>query len=272
MALGRIESGRAMSNLDCLSLLRKKNHRRSGTAVLIFPGLIPTYADLDDEVKMFAKFGDVLTFRYPEDKFDILGFYEQVTTAIKGLHYRKLVLVGISFGGTLAYLLMRHWRKRRFRPGIKCFVAMSTPFEPNNLTPISQFQLDAGITIDRYARKIFIWAIMIVRWFWSWPVGWMTIYARDNSFRQTLNALWMGGSVLGQDWLVKRRLLAPPALLLNVREDVRDKFVRRTNELDFHDIFPRGEILRVMKTHADIRGMSPAAYRQVEGFVRSALD
>lgn len=256
---------------QCLSLVRKKSHRRAGTAVFVFPGLVPTYADLDKEVKMFAKFGDVFAFHYPETTFDIIKFYEEITTVLKQYHYKKLVLVGVSFGGTLAYLLMRYWKRHRFYPGLKCFVAMSTPFEPENLTPISQFQLDLGLTLDRYARRLFIWVIMVLRWFWQWPVGWMTIYARDNTFRQTLNALWMAGDVLEKDWLVKKKLLSPPALLLNVRDGMSDKFVKRTNELDFRDIFPKGEILRVMRAHADIGGMSPAAYRQVEEFVRAAL-
>ncbi|MFA5009847.1 MAG: alpha/beta hydrolase [Patescibacteria group bacterium] len=257
---------------DCLSLIRKKSKRRAGTAILIFPGLIPTYEDLDKEIEMFAKFGDVFAFHYPEDKFDIFKFYERITTTIKQLYYKRVVLVGVSFGGTLAYLLLRYWRKRRLNMGVKCLVALSSPFEPENLTPISQFQLDFGSTVDQYARRVFIWMVRIMRWIWRWPVQWMTIYARDNTFRQTLNALWMAGDVLQRDWLVKKRLLEPPALLLNVRDDVRDKFIRQTNELDFKDIFPRGKILRVMKDHADIGGMSPAAYRQVEEFIRLALD
>jgi|GEM_PF-5695862 len=256
---------------ECFSLTRKKSRRRAGTAVLIFPGLVPAYEDLGEETKMFSRFGDVFSFHYPETKMDIFEFYNSVTEAVRSLKYKKIILVGVSFGGTLAYLLLRYWRKTRFRSGTKCLVALSTPFEPTNLTPYSQFQLDLGTTLDRYARKLFIVAVKVLRWFWQRSFGLMTVYAKDNTFQQTLNALWMGGNTLNHDWLVKRKFTNISAVLLNVKDGVSDRFVLRTNEGDFLDMFPDGRVLRVLRAHADIRRMAPAVYRQVEHYIEASL-
>lgn len=257
---------------DCFTLVRKKSRRRCGTAVLIFPGLVPTYEDTDHETKLFSKFGDVLDFHYPEDRMDIDEFYDRVTDVVKGLGYKKIILVGVSFGGTLAYLLIRYWRKHRLSEQVKCFVALSAPFEPENLTPLSQFQLDLGVTVDAYARKLFIGVVKILRWIWLAPFSPMALYVRDNTFRQTLNALWMGGDTLNKAWLVKRRLLRPEALLMNVEDGVSDRLVLRTNEGDFLDIFPKGKVMRCLKKHAHLGGASPAVYRQMARFVERALE
>jgi pimeloyl-ACP methyl ester carboxylesterase len=258
-------------NPICLKLVHSQKSRRSQTAVLVFPGLIPMYSNMHDEIKFLAKFGDVLEFHYPESRMDVSRFYRDVTEAIRSLGYKKLLFVGFSFGGTLAYMLMRYWRKHRMKMGVQAFVALSTPFEPENLTPISQFQVDMGVTLDRYARKVFIVAVKIVRWIWRWSFGINSLYTKDNSLKQTLNALWVGGGTLKHDWLVKKKMMQVPAMLLNVRRDRADRIVNRTNEEDFLEIFPKGKILRVLRDHADLNGISKASYQQIEALLRDGL-
>jgi pimeloyl-ACP methyl ester carboxylesterase len=229
------------------------------------------YSNLHDEVKLLSKFGDVLEFHYPESRMDVPRFYRDVTEAIRSLGYKKLFFVGFSFGGTLAYMLMRYWRRHRMRMGVRAFLALSTPFEPENLTPIAQWQIDAGTTLDRYARKVFIVVIKTLRLMWRWSLGIDSFYARDNSLKQTLNAMWVGGYTLKQDWLVKKRILQIPAMLINVRRDRTDKFVKQTNEEDFLEIFPKGKVLRILRSHADFNGISTSAYRQIEAMVTEGL-
>lgn len=256
-----------MQDFDCFRLMQKKNHRRSGTAILIFPGFVPMYSNLSDEVKLLSEFGDVLAFHYPERELKLEQFYDHVTNSIQQLGYKKLILFGISFGGTLAYLLMRKWRHQKKNMGVKGFVALSTPFEPDNLTPISQFQLDIGLSLDRYARKIFIVLVKALRWLWSW-----TLYAKDNSFKQNLTALWMAGYTLNREWFIKKKFYTLPALLLNVRREVRDYYVRRTNALDFEDIFQNSQVLEVLNRHADFEGVSQSTKRQVRGWLREVCE
>jgi len=256
---------------SCFQLVHRKDSRRTGTAVLVFPGLVPTYSDLEDEAKILLRFGDVLEFHYPETKVDIQDLYQSITQTLKELKYKRVILFGVSFGGTLVYLLLRYWKHHRIDLGVKCFVAMSTPFQPENLTPMSQFKLDFGKSLDQFSRKIFVWLIRVLRWLFFWSPSHDALYARENSFRQVLNALWVGNSTLGQNWLVKQKLLHPPALLLNTRDGVIDRFVKRENEVDFLDVFPRGRIIRGLGNHANIKQLSTSGRRELGEFIAAAL-
>jgi len=260
-----------MSKNNCFRLVYRKNQRRSGTAVLIFPGLIPTYSDLDGETRLFSQFGDVLEFHYPEKREDIIELYRDVTDTIRKLKYQKIILLGVSFGGTLAYLLMRYWRKQRLNLGLASFVVLSTPFEPTNLTPRSQFQLDFGVTLDKYARKVFIWVVRVLKFIWRFSFGfaWRR-YAEESTLQQTVNGVRMG-YILRQDWVVKDKFFQVPALLLNTQDSMADPFVLRENELDFLDIFPHGRVMRGLKHHADLNGIAPTMARQVADFIRVSL-
>lgn len=259
-----------MSHSHCFRLVQRKNRRRSGTAVLVFPGLIPTYSNLDGEARLFSQFGDVLEFHYPEKNIKIQDLYRDVTETIKELRYKKIILLGMSFGGTIAYLLARYWRKHRIDVGLSAFVAASTPFQPENLTPRSQFQLDLGATLDAYARKIMIFIVRLLKFVWRFSFGFAHFYAKDSSVQETINGIRMG-YILRQDWIAKRKFLQVPALLLNTKDGVTDPFVLRENELDFLEIFPHGKVMRVLTRHAEIKGVAPVVYRQVTKFLREAL-
>lgn len=264
------QSQNKMLQSDCFKLVGRKDHRRSGAAVLVFPGLIPTYSNFDSKAKLFSQFGDVLEFHYPNKSVDIQDLYREVTDTIKELRYKKIILLGISCGGTVAYLLARYWRKHRIDMGLSAFVAASTPFQPENLTPRSQFELDLGATLDTYARKVLIFTVRLLKFIWRFSFGLAHYYAKDSSVQQTMNGIRMG-YILRQDWVVRRRFLRVPALLLNTRDGIIDPFVSRGNELNFLDIFPHGKVMRVLNSHADIRGMEAVAYRQIAQFIREAL-
>lgn len=256
----------------CFNLIRKKNRRRSGTAVLVFPGFLPLYSILSDEAKMLSEFGDVLAFHYPEHEINIDQFYNRVTESIQSLGYKKLILVGISFGGILAYLLMRKWRHQRRNLVVQCFIGLSTPFEPENLTFRSQMELDVEMSLDRYARRVFVEFVRVLRWLWRLSFGITPFYAKDNSFKQTLSALWMAGYTLDRKWFVKKRFTKLPALLLNVRRGVRDAFVLRTNVLDFKELFPRGVVMEVLKHHGDLHGLASSTKCQIRQWIEMAVE
>jgi len=259
-----------MSQSHYFKLVHRKSPCRAGTAVLMFPGMIPTYSDLDGETKLFSRFGDVLEFHYPEKNVAIEDLYRDVTAVIKKFRYRKLILLGMSFGGTLAYLLMRYWHKHRLNLGLSAFVAVSAPFQPEDLTPRSQFELDLGATLDRYARKALIRMVRLLKFIWRFSLGSAWRYGKESSLRQTMNGIRLG-YILRQDWVVRNRLLRTPALLLNVSKDKHDPFVRHSNERNFLDIFPRGRVLEVLNCHSDINGVPPAISRRIVGFLRATL-
>ncbi len=254
----------------CFQLVKKRN-RRADTAVLMFPGLIPTYSDLMGEANLFSRFGDVFEFRYPDKDIDIYDLYQTATSAVKRLGYKQVILLGMSFGGTVAYLLARYWRKHGVGVRLVAFVAMSTPFEPTNLTLRSQVELGFGATLDRHTRRMMVTIVQSLKFVWQFSFGYAKFYAKDSSLKQTINAIRMG-YILRQDWIVKYRFAQVPALLLNTRDKVSDPFVLRKNETDFMEIFPYGKIMRVLSRHADTRGIKPAVSRQIARFMREALE
>lgn len=252
---------------EWLELLEQKGKTRSTTGVVIFPGVISTPYAWKRVVKQLSHIGDVWLFCYPNSLVDQSDFLMEVTKKLKRLHFKKLVFVGISFGGTLAYLLMRYWKGRKIPFKVVGLLAVSSPFSPDDITFRSKIELALGWGLDRHAKRLLLELLTALRIIWSVSFGLIQRGFAKNSIQQMWNSIRQG-YILRNEWIVQKRFLTAPAMLLNVADGLGDPFVIRRNEESFKEIFPKGEVFRELGHHADLHDLSPSARRVIRRFLK----
>ncbi|AKM84646.1 TPA: hypothetical protein DHW58_01815 [Patescibacteria group bacterium] len=256
-----------MKDMLWLHLLRKKGQRRNGTAVVVLPGLIPNSTLFDETVQQLTAGGDLWELLYPNRYIDESDLLIGVTQELKQLRYKKVVLVGVSFGGTLAYLLLRHWRRLRVPFQVQGFVAVSAPFDPADVSWAAKLELRLGHGLYRHMRRLFRGVLRVVRlvWLYDWRPD-KRAYVHENSFSQMVNGLRMS-HVLGRTRFVEIAFQDLPALLLNTVTGVRDNLVSRNNEKSFARLFPAGMIVRGLNEHASLDCLTRPARTTLNRFL-----
>ncbi len=251
-----------------LKLLKQKGKTRSSTGVVIIPGMIPSSCEWQAVIKLFEGMGDVWLLSYPESVVDQTNLLQEVTERLKRLNLKKIVFVGISFGGTVAYLLMRYWKKHKVPFEVGGFLAVSAPFRPDDLTFRSQVELALGWGLDRYAKRALLELLTTLRIFWSASFGLIQRGLAENSVKQMFNGIRQG-YILRNEWIVQKRFIKVPALLLNVFEGRKDSFVRQSNEISFREIFRNGVVVRGLRHHANLYDLPPATRRLLGLFLKA---
>ncbi len=241
-----------MKKMLWLHLLRKKGQRRSGTAVILLPGLVPNSTLFDETTGRLAKAGDLWELVYPNKYVDTNDLLASVTSELKQLRYKKVVLVGVSFGGMLAYLLLRYWRRHRASFEVKGLITVSTPFDPWDVSWQAKTELRFGYGLDKHVRRLFWGLLHLLRFVWRYdPRADHRAYTLENSPRQMTNGI-RAGYILRQDRVVQFKFKNLPALLLNTATSVRDQLVSRRNEQSFKKIFTQGTVVRGLDEHANL--------------------
>jgi len=235
--------------------------------VLLLSGLIPYSKSFGRAVNQLTKFGDVWEMSYPDCYANGQDLLVEVTRELRQLKYSKLVLVGLSFGGTLSYLLLRYWRRHRVPFETLGVVAVSTPFGPEDITWRSKIELNFGYEMDRHADKLWRTVLQVLYWLWEnnhWSDG--HPYTIKNSLQRVYNAVRVG-YLLRQTRLIRKTFRAMPALLLNTARGIKDPFVLRTNENHFKEIFPQGQVVYGLTKHASLNSQPTRVYRQLNRFL-----
>jgi len=241
-----------MKNTVWLHLLRKKGSRRGSTALIVLPGLVPNSILFKGTVIRLVKFGDLWELSYPAKYIETDDLLRGVTAELKYLHYAKVVLIGVSFGGMLAYRLLRYWRHHRVSVSVLGLVAVSSPFAPSDVSWRARTELQFGYGLDKHRRSLFKAILKLIRWLWWYDLRIeKRMYARENSLQQIANGLRIG-YVLRQERVVNTEFNKLSALLLNTSAKVRDELVTRRNEISFKKLFPAGEIVHGLARHADL--------------------